>query len=132
METSTEAKAAPVRSTESETDEGSREEEQSYDCTKCGACCLHMKYPSYSPDEKDALPEDIRYIVDWYDKADPRWKITDGNYPCYFFNMGTRKCIVHGKYKPKVCADFEVGSEHCEHYRANVRPELDWLMDQVL
>ncbi len=111
--------------------EGSREEEQSYDCTECGACCLHMCYPPYSQDERSALPEDIRFVVDWFDETDPRGS-SALVCPCYFFNFKTRRCIVHGEHEPKVCADFEVGSEPCEHYKANVRPELDYLLNQVL
>ena len=123
--------AATVRSTgtESETDESSRAEDQLNECMRCGACCLHMGYPHYLPEEVSALPKEIRDVIDWFETKDPRYR--GGYTPCYFFNMQTRKCIIHGQNKPKVCIDFEPGGESCEDLRNRWLPEFDWLNEAL-
>ena len=132
METSIEAKAATVRSTgtESETDEGSREEEQLHECMRCGACCLHMGYPPYSPEEKELLPDDIKFVIAWFGKKYPNGSVYRTHCPCHFFNLQTRECLLH-EHKPKVCIDFEPGSKACEKLRSNRLTELDWLNESL-
>ena len=94
------------------------------ECKRCGACCLHMCYPHFRPEELDSLPGDIRQVVEWFQKNDYDRR---GHYtPCYFFNLRTRKCLIQ-EHKSMVCKQFEPGSDDCKHFRAKFLPGLNHL-----
>lgn len=40
--------------------------------------------------------------------------------PCFWFDMESRKCK-HHEFRPRVCRDFEVGSEPCVEWRAEYK-----------
>ena len=68
-----------------------------------------------------ALPPDIRHIVEWFGRND----VVRGDYgiPCYFFNMASRKCLIH-EYEPQVCREFEPGGPTCQRLRMLYLPVL--------
>ena len=97
-------------------------------CDGCGACCMHMGYPSYQegndrqPPEEPwiSLPDSLRHellsFVATYQEP-PEGQL-DG--PCIWFDIETRRCK-HHEHRPNVCRDFKINSEDClgwrEHYK---------------
>ena len=92
---------------------------------------MHMGYPAYLHDlgtQRDeenwaSLPSELkeqlqRYIANYKTQSEGE---LDG--PCIWFDMDTRRCK-HHEHRPKVCRDFEVGSQSCldwrEHYRDRI------------
>lgn len=91
------------------------------ECKGCGACCAHFACPHFGLEEMAALPPDIRNIVEWFGKND----VARSNHgiPCYFFNMASRKCLIH-EHKPRVCREFEPGGPTCQRLRVLYLPIL--------
>lgn len=94
------------------------------DCQGCGACCLHMGFPSYvqgnelQPAEEHwvSMPEDLKgelleYIQHYQSPADGE---LDG--ACVWFDQQERNCM-HHEHRPNVCRDFKVGSKDCVDWR---------------
>jgi Fe-S-cluster containining protein len=66
------------------------------------------------------LPEAQRQELEEY-IANYQPKNYEGNVetfdgPCYWFDMETRRCR-HHEHRPKVCRDFETGSQQCHEWR---------------
>jgi Fe-S-cluster containining protein len=100
------------------------------DCEGCGVCCLHMGYPAFvhgleSQDDEQhwtSLPSELktelqRFIAEY---AAPDAGQLDG--PCFWLDPETRKCK-HHRHRPRVCRDFQVGSQGCLDWRAEYRIE---------
>lgn len=101
------------------------------DCGGCGVCCMHMGYPAYlhdletQPDETHwtNLPSELkeqllRYIANYVTPAESE---LDG--PCVWLDLNSRRCK-HHEHRPKVCRDFEVGSQGCLEWREQHRNRI--------
>lgn len=100
-------------------------------CSGCGACCLHMVQPPFSPPVIDPPPgyesmgdpephwerlvaERPNVAADLKAYSQRLWKgegPEDGT-PCYWFDPETRGCR-HYEYRPDICREFELGGEGC-------------------
>ncbi|MGI9472127.1 MAG: YkgJ family cysteine cluster protein [Rubripirellula sp.] len=102
------------------------------DCEGCGACCLHMGYPSYltgsahQPPEPHwvSLPDSLRHELEQYAEAyqAPGEGELDG--PCVWFDLDTRRCK-HHEHRPQVCRDFRIGSQDCLGWRKQYRDRVE-------
>lgn len=90
--------------------------EQSDKCLRCCACCLHMGTPHFLPEDLAGLPADVKAVSEWFRKNDFHRGMLE--MPCYCLNISDRRCIIH-ESKPRVCREFEPGSEDCRRLRAH-------------
>jgi Fe-S-cluster containining protein len=91
------------------------------ECKGCGACCAHFACPHFGLEEMAALSHEIQNVVEWFKEND--FARSDHAIPCYFFNMASRKCLIHG-HKPRVCREFEPGGPTCQRLRMLYLPIL--------
>lgn len=60
------------------------------------------------------LPAELK--EDWIAFTDSYERPGELDGPCFWFDKETRQCKNH-EYRPRVCRDFEVGSELCHQWR---------------
>ena len=90
-------------------------------CDGCGACCQSIGHPQFWRHKTGA-------------DADPHWQRLPGHLkdeinehvasleeadmfqPCIWFDKQSLGCR-HYDYRPQMCRDFEVDSEHCRRMR---------------
>lgn len=101
------------------------------DCDGCGACCLHMGYPTFLMPNDDRPGEEqwesmpaplkrdlLRYIESYSEPPDGQ---LDG--PCIWFDPEKRLCKHHA-HRPRVCRDFRVGGGECRAWRRHYGDKL--------
>ncbi len=93
------------------------------DCEGCGVCCLHMGYPAYiqatetQPAESHwvSMPGELKSeLLDYMSRYERPEGELDG--PCHWFDQQARRCM-HHEHRPRVCRDFQVGSQGCVDWR---------------
>ncbi|MFK8114679.1 MAG: YkgJ family cysteine cluster protein [Rubripirellula sp.] len=94
------------------------------DCGDCGACCMHMGFPPYmgmsegeTPEEFwKVMPDDLKSELLAYmsSYSPPAEGELDG--PCVWLDSSTKLCK-HHEHRPRVCRDFQVGSQGCLEWR---------------
>ena len=97
------------------------------DCEGCGACCLHMGYPTFihgsltQPDETSwtSLPAELKQQLQDYVAGyqPPPEDQLDG--PCLWFDPQTRRCKHHA-HRPQVCREFRVAGPLCLAWRKEI------------
>lgn len=74
-------------------------------CKGCGKCCLTVGKPPYSKKELSVMPRELREEVEMYRQYRGAGMI------CAWLT-GKMECL-HYEHRPKVCRDFERGSNAC-------------------
>jgi len=68
-----------------------------------------------------SLPQDLKSewleFVERYEPSGKQNSVHALDDACFWFDMESRKCK-HHEFRPRVCRDFEVGSEPCIEWRA--------------
>lgn len=91
---------------------------------------MHMGYPAFvlatakQPAEEHwlSLPEDLRKELESFIAGYPILPKGELDGPCFWFDQQSRRCK-HHEHRPRVCRDFEVGSQGCLSWR-------QWLREQ--
>ncbi len=94
------------------------------DCSGCGACCLHMGFPSYvtASDGQAAeepwlnMPDDLKaeLLQQMESYVRPLSGELDGI--CCWYDAQLQRCK-HHEHRPNVCRDFQIGSQDCLGWR---------------
>ena len=90
-------------------------------CRQCGACCRKQGSPAFLPEEIEALPQELRDIVNLFIEHDP--SRYDKEMPCYFWDSKSKRCRIY-EFRPWICREFEPGSEDCRVWRRRARGKL--------
>jgi Fe-S-cluster containining protein len=87
-------------------------------CEGCGACCMHIASPPYTPEEAAELeftaPEVYRdFELAKYRRDSVVLAGKSDEIPCAFLDMESKRCRNY-EHRPKICRDFKVGCWQCE------------------
>lgn len=95
-------------------------------CEGCGLCCRTMGVPfHFGPSRPGVDPFWANVPTDL--RADLQHFIDEGaaelGTPCYWYDAANKICRHHA-YRPKICRDFELGSQRCINLRRDKGFEL--------
>ncbi len=84
-----------------------------YECDKCGACCIHFNVNIYPEDlKREPRLKRIPLVV----TDDGRQFLNDSSKSGCSLLTKSNLCFIY-ETRPKVCRGFEVGSRHCQWAR---------------